>query len=340
MPLKPFYHRLDLNLVILTIIMLAVMAILAILLPGQFFSLRNLQSMAYQFPEFGFLALAMMVAMVTGGIDLSVIANANLCGIVAALILTRAVPEGSSAQQGFALMATAIAAALTLSLVCGLINGWLISYIAVPAILATLGTMTFYSGIGMAVTEGKGVVGFPDAFLSIGAGKIWEIPFPLICFVVAACAVSLALNRTGFGTSIYLFGANPIASLFSGIRNHRVTLTAYMISGGLAGFSSILMISRVNSAKVGYGDTYLLQAILVAVLGGVDPYGGRGKVLGVVMGIIILQALQSAFTLFGFTPYAKRLIWGAMLLVLMIIHFIILWYLGKKKLVKITKTEG
>jgi simple sugar transport system permease protein len=112
-----------------------------------------------------------------------------------------------------------------------------------------------------------------------------------------------------------------------------------MISGLLAGFSSILMISRVNSAKVGYGDTYLLQAILVAVLGGVDPYGGRGKVFGVVMGIIILQALQSAFTLFGFTPYAKRLIWGAMLLVVMIIHFIILWYLGKKKLVKVNKTD-
>jgi simple sugar transport system permease protein len=339
MPLKQLYRRLDLNLVILTAIMVAVMAILAILLPGQFFSLRNLQSMAYQFPEFGFLALAMMVAMVTGGIDLSAIANANLCGIAAALILTHAIPEGSSEQKVLAVMAMAIVAALTLSLVCGLINGLLISYVAVPAILATLGTMTFYSGIGMAVTEGKGVVGFPDAFLSIGSGKIWEFPFPLICFVVAACTVSMALNRTEFGKSLYLFGANPIACLFSGIRNHRVTLTAYMISGLLAGFSSILMISRVNSAKVGYGDTYLLQAILVAVLGGVDPYGGRGKVFGVVMGIIILQALQSAFTLFGFTPYAKRLIWGAMLLVVMIIHFIILWYLGKKKLVKVNKTD-
>jgi len=339
MPLKQLYRRLDLNLVILTAIMVAVMAILAILLPGQFFSLRNLQSMAYQFPEFGFLALAMMVAMVTGGIDLSAIANANLCGIAAALILTHAIPEGSSEQKVLAVMAMAIVVALTLSLVCGLINGLLISYVAVPAILATLGTMTFYSGIGMAVTEGKGVVGFPDAFLSIGSGKIWEFPFPLICFVVAACTVSMALNRTEFGKSLYLFGANPIACLFSGIRNHRVTLTAYMISGLLAGFSSILMISRVNSAKVGYGDTYLLQAILVAVLGGVDPYGGRGKVFGVVMGIIILQALQSAFTLFGFTPYAKRLIWGAMLLVVMIIHFIILWYLGKKKLVKVNKTD-
>jgi simple sugar transport system permease protein len=339
MPFKQFYQRLDLNLVILTAIMVAVMLILAILLPGQFFSLRNLQSMAYQFPEFGFLALAMMVAMVTGGIDLSVIANANLCGIVAALILTRFIPAGSPEQQVFAFIAIAIAVALALSLVCGLVNGLLIAYVAVPAILATLGTMTFYSGIGMAVTEGKGVVGFPDAFLYIGSGKIWEFPLPLICFAVTACAVSLIVNRTEFGKSLYLLGANPIASLFSGIRNHRVTLTAYMISGLLAGFSSILMISRVNSAKVGYGDTYLLQAILVAVLGGVDPYGGRGKVFGVVMGIIILQALQSAFTLFGFTPYAKRLIWGAMLLVVMIIHFIILWRIGKKKLVKTARAD-
>jgi simple sugar transport system permease protein len=110
--------------------------------------------------------------------------------------------------------------------------------------------------------------------------------------------------------------------LFSGINNRKTTLTTYLLSGVLAGCSSIIMISRVNSAKVGYGDTYLLQAILVAVLGGVNPDGGRGKVAGVVMGIIILQSLQNAFTLFGFTPYAKRLIWGMMLLLVMILNFI------------------
>ena len=103
--------------------------------------------------------------------------------------------------------------------------------------------------------------------------------------------------------------------------------------------SSIIMISRFNSAKVGYGDTYLLQAILVAVLGGIDPYGGYGKVSGVVMGIIILQVLQNAFTLFGFTPYAKGLIWGLMLILVMIINFVTSRYQERSKILRM-KDQG
>ncbi len=99
-------------------------------------------------------------------------------------------------------------------------------------------------------------------------------------------------------------------------------MKTYAITGLLAGLSSILMISRFNSAKVGYGDTYLLQAILVSVLGGTDPYGGYAKIGGVVMAIVILQVLQNAFTLFTFTPYAKGLIWGLMLVLVMMINYV------------------
>lgn len=312
----------DPHITVLAIIMVGIFLVLGILLRGQFFSLRNFQSMAYQFPEFGFLALAMTLAMISGGIDLSVIANANLCGIFAAFILTKMVSPETQGFQIILVIALAILTALGVSLLCGLLNGMLIAFIGIPAILATLGTMIFYTGIGMAITEGVGVVGFPEQFLFIGAGKIGILPIPLLIFIVGTAGVALILNRTVFGQSLYLFGANPVATLFSGIHNTSVTIKAYMLSGVLAGCSSLIMISRVNSAKVGYGDTYLLQAILVAVLGGVNPYGGRGKVAGVVMGIIILQSLQNAFTLFMFTPYAKKLIWGLMLLLVMIINFV------------------
>lgn len=312
----------DPHIAVLAVITVGVFLILGILLRGQFFSVRNLQSMAYQFPEFGFLALAMTLAMISGGIDLSVIANANLCGIFAAFILTKMVTPETQGVQVMLVIALAILTAFGVSLVGGLLNGMLIAFIGIPPILATLGTMIFYTGIGMAITEGVGVVGFPEQFLFIGAGKIGIFPIPLLIFLVAAASVALILDKTVFGQSLYLFGANPIATLFSGIHNTSVIIKTYMISGLLAGCSSIIMISRVNSAKVGYGDTYLLQAILVAVLGGVNPYGGRGKVAGVVMGIIMLQSLQNAFTLFMFTPYAKRLIWGLMLLFVMIINFV------------------
>lgn len=324
--------KLDPHVAVLTIITFGVFVVLGIFLRGQFFSMRNFQSMAYQFPEFGFLALAMTIAMIAGGIDLSVIANANLSGIVAAFILTTMISAEMGSPRVAMYIGLAISAALLVALICGLINGMLIAFVGIPPILATLGTMTFYTGIGMAFTEGVGIVGFPEKFLFIGAGKIGTLPIPLILFAIIALLLSVILNKTAFGQSLYLFGANPIATLFSGIQNTRVTLKAYAISGLLAGCSSIIMISRVNSAKVGYGDTYLLQAILVAVLGGVNPYGGRGKVVGVVMGIIMLQSLQNAFTLFMFTPYAKRLIWGLMLLLVMIINFINVRYQERSKI--------
>jgi simple sugar transport system permease protein len=324
--------RLDTNLTILFIILVLVILILSVLLPGHFLKLRNFQSMAFQFPEFGLLALAMTLAMITGGIDLSVIATANLTGIIAALIMTKSITPEAGGSFIALIIIVAIAVALLLAIICGLINGFLIAFLGVPAILATLGTMIFYSGVGMAITKGIGVVGFPESFLAIGSGKILAFPIPLIIFVAVTIVVAIVLRKTSFGMSMYFVGANPIAARFSGININLTLLRTYMTTGLLAGLSSIIMISRFNSAKVGYGDTYLLQAIVVAVLGGIDPYGGYGRVIGVVMGIIIMQALQNAFTLFGFTPYAKGLIWGLVLIMVMIINFITARYQEKAKI--------
>jgi simple sugar transport system permease protein len=326
--------QLDTNLTILFIILVLVVIALTTLLPGKFLTGRNLQSMAFQFPEFGLLALAMTLAMITGGIDLSVIATANLTGIIAALIMTKSLTPEASGPFVALIMIVAIAVALLLAIICGLFNGFLIAFLGVPAILATLGTMIFYSGVGMAITKGIGVVGFPESYLAIGSGKVLVFPIPLIIFTFVTIVVALVLRKTAFGMNMYFVGANPIAARFSGININFTLLRTYMTTGLLAGLSSIVMISRFNSAKVGYGDTYLLQAIVVAVLGGIDPYGGYGRVIGVVMGIFILQALQNAFTLFGFTPYAKGLIWGLMLIMVMIINFITARYQEKAKITR------
>jgi len=314
--------KIDSNMTILVAVTFVLLTVLSILLKGSFLSLRNFQSMAYQFPEFGLLALAMGIAMISGGIDLSVIANANLSGIIAALILTQNITNETTGNQLVLIIILAILTALALSALLGMFNGFLIAYLGIPAILATLGTMLLFAGIGMAITEGRGVVGFPLPFLYIGFGQLSIFPLPLIIFIILAIFVGIIMSKSALGQKIYLLGANSIAARFSGIENNIIIIKTYMLTGFLAGLSSILMISRVNSAKIGYGDTYLLQAILVVVLGGVDPAGGKGKISGVILGIIILQSLQSAFTLFGFDPYSKRLIWGLMLLIVMIINFI------------------
>lgn len=312
----------DINLTILTLITVALIISLQIMLAPKIFSVRSLTSMSYQIPQFGFIALAMMLSMITGGIDLSVIANANLSGIFAAYILTGVVFGENSGMPDGLLIVITIIATLVISSLLGLFNGFLISKISVPPIIATLGTMLFYGGVGMALTSGKGIVGFPDAFLKIGSGKILNLPYIFIAFVFAAIVLAVVLAKTGFGRKVYLYGENNVATRFSAINNEALIMKVYTLCGLLAGFASLIIISSVNSAKIGYGDTFLLQAILVSVLGGVSTSGGRGKVVGIVLGICILQMLQSSFTLWQFTPYAKNLIWGTMLLVVMVINYV------------------
>jgi len=313
----------DSDLSVLSVITVCTFVVLILILGDKFFSLNNLQSLAYQIPEFGFLALAMMLAMLTGGIDLSIVTNACLSGIIGAYFLTGAVFPLNSPAATSAAIVIAVITILAISIICGTLNGILIAKFSVPPILATLGTMILFSGIGMAITSGKGVVGFPEAFMKFGSGSVLNIPYIFILFVLAVIVMSILLSRTRFGKKIYLFGENFTALRFTGVNTERLIIAVYTIAGFLAGFAGIIIISRVNSARVGYGDTYLLQAILVAVLGGVDPYGGRGRIAGVMLGMCILQILQSAFTLFSFTPYTKRLVWGFILLLVMIINFII-----------------
>ncbi|MGC8778833.1 MAG: ABC transporter permease, partial [Candidatus Caldatribacteriaceae bacterium] len=271
-----------------------VLVVMAILLGSSFFNLRNIVSMGFQIPEFGFLALAMSLAMLTGGIDLSIIGNMNLSGILAALVLTNA-SFLSSLGMGVTVL-LAIALALLVSLGCGILNGLLVGIVRVPPMLATIGTMMLYSGIGMAITGGRGVVGFPEAFLVIGNARFLGIPIPLLIMFVVFFLVSLALEHTIWGKSVYLVGSNYVAALFSGIRTRRTIVLTYLLGGLMCGISAIILISRVNSARVGYGDTYLLQAILVSVMGGISPQGGVGKIFGVLTSILILQSLSSAFT--------------------------------------------
>jgi simple sugar transport system permease protein len=143
--------------------------------------------------------------------------------------------------------------------------------------------------------------------------------------------VALFLSKTRLGISMYILGSNPIASRFSGIDNERVIIKTYLITGLLAGIASIVMISRVNSMRPGYGYAYLLQAVLIAMLAGVDPSGGYGKIIGVIMAIIILQSLQSGFNILALSPFFRKFIWGVMLLLAMVTNELVAEYRGRFK---------
>lgn len=302
----------------LLILFVAVVGIMAALLPSEFMSLRNLRNMGRQLPEYGLLALANMLAMITGGIDLSVVSITSLTGVVAASILSQysavALPAGVT-------ILLAILAALVVAVTCGAFNGVLIAYAGVPPIIATLGTNGLFLGISIIITKGHGIIGFPPAFSFFGNGRIVGVPTQFVIFIAVALLIGLLLNRTAQGFRMYMFGSNPLVARFSGVNNEMVLIKTYIMSAVLAGIAAIIIISGVNSVRPGYGVDYLLLAVLIAILGGTDFTGGFGTVLGVTLAIFIVQALQSGLNILGFSPFFKKSTWGLLLLAVMVFHF-------------------
>ncbi len=321
----------------LFIIMMVIFAMLSIAMPSKFLTGINLQSMASQFPEFGLLALAMMMAMITGGIDLSVVSISNFTGVIAALILSGSVE--SSTPAGVAIL-FAVVAVVAISVICGMVNGMLIALIGVPPILATLGTQGLFLGLAIVITEGHSISGFPEVFMGLGSGNLLGLPVPFVIFVVIAFLVSVLLGRTRQGFNMYMVGSNPTVAKFSGVNNTRVLINTYILTAILAGLASLIMISRANSMRPGYGTAYLLQAILVAVLGGTDPDGGFGTVKGLVMGIVILQITQSGLNIMSFSPFFKKFIWGFALLMIMVINFLLHRYNERRRVMEMNKIKA
>jgi simple sugar transport system permease protein len=276
--------------------------------------------MAFQLPELGFLSIAMMVTMITGGINLSIVSTANLSGIVAALVMHSAQASGGQDASPLLVVCLAIAAALAASALVGLVNGFLIAVVEVPAILATLGMMTLLNGVSILLTKGYVISDFPEGFRAIGNGLLSGVPVPIIVFAAAVVLVALLLSRSAFGFELYMIGTNPTATLYAGVNNRRVLIKTYLLSGIMCGFAAIIMISRFNSAKSDYGASYLLVTVLAAVLGGVSVSGGFGRVTGLVLSLAILQLLSSGLNLLQANAFLTRAIWGIVLILVMVIN--------------------
>jgi len=287
-------------------------------LPGKFFSISNFSSIAFQLPELGILTMAMAITMLSGGINLSIIANANLSGIVMATIMTSMMATPDSGA--FWIVLFAIAAGLGVSVLVGIANGLIVAYIGVSPILTTLGTMTLVNGISILSTKGYVISGLPQEMLVVGNEAILGIPIPFIIFAVIAVALGFWLKNTPSGISNYLIGSNETATDYSGVNTKKVLMKTYIISGLLSGFAALIMISRFNSARAGYAESYLLITVLATVFGGFDPNGGFGKIGGLVLSLFILQMVASGLNLLNISSFIAVTLWGAILIAVMILH--------------------
>ena len=306
----------------LILLLVALVVCFALALQDTFLSLGTLQSMAFQLPELGVLALAMMITLLCGGINLSIIATANLTSLTIGYLLTHLMPAEWASAAGIGVILLAILAGLVVAGLIGLLNGWIIAYVGVSPILATLGTMTMVKGISIGLTHGNVISGFPDPILFIGNGVVLGVPMAVIVFALCAAPLALLLNRTPFGIAVYMIGSNEKSTRFSGIDTRRVLLEVYVLSSLLCGIAALVMMSRFNSANAAYGESYLLITILAAVLGGVDPFGGFGRVMGLVLALIILQVISSGLNLLGLSAHLTLAIWGAILILVMAVGYL------------------
>lgn len=305
------------NEITLGAIFAAIFIILAIVSPDKFLTPYNISSMAYQMPEFGLLSLGMMAAILTGGMNLSICYSAALSSIVAAFVLSS---DWAGTHPGTAILMAIVVSAIA-AVVMGFVNGGVIAYIGVAAMLVTLGTMTLFQGIATNITEGGAISGFPDIYRAFGGGAILYIPIPMLIYIGAIVLSYFLLEKSAWGMRVFMTGCNETATMYSGVNTRKTLLQVYIYSSLMACIAGLIMISRYNSAKVDYGSSYLMMSISAVVLGGTSINGGHGSVLGTVIAVAIIQVVTNGLNVAGVNRYLIDIIIGIILIGVLAIRF-------------------
>jgi simple sugar transport system permease protein len=316
----------DRKLTQLIVVALFVFALFSVLAPDLFLTPRNFVSMAFQVPEIALLALGVMLAMLTAGIDLSVVSISNLAALSTSYLLVTQVGEGGG--NVYFWIVVSILIGMFVGLLAGFANGAIIAGIGVTPILATLATLTLYNGIAVGLRNGQSITGLPEEFVAIGNGSLFGVPMPMVILLVAAIGVAIYINRTGLGMQSVLVGANETAANYSAIGVKKVLYMTYTLSGGLSALAGLIIASRSASANPDYGASYVLLAIVIVVLGGVNPYGGFGTVTGVILATVVLQMVASGFNALRFSQFFYQLAQGFVLIAVMVLNT----YLDRRRL--------
>ncbi|MDZ4095139.1 MAG: ABC transporter permease [Paracoccaceae bacterium] len=282
----------------------------------RFLSGANLGSMAFQLPELGLLTLAMLVPIISGGLNLAIIYTANMAGLTLAWVLI----QYGGVDAGPGAFALGVVAALAVGALSGAVMGVVIAYIGAHPILVSLAMMIFLRGLGEFLTRGGDISGFPGFLAVLGHGSVFGIPVPLILFLAAALIWHVMLSRTRHGFAVYMIGSNIRAAEYSGLHTRRTLVLIYTFSGMICAVAGILMLSRFNSVRVGHGEALLLITVLACFLGGVDPFGGFGRVAPVVIALVILQVLSSGLNLLGANQHLSTAVWGLFLIGVMVLR--------------------
>ncbi len=285
-----------LGLVIVSLIMAAT--------SDNFMSLDNLANVLRQISINAIIAVGMTFVILTGGIDLSVGAVMACVGAVAAGLMVFSGLPG----------AVALLACLALGGLFGLLNGALVAFAGMPPIIVTLASMSVARGIGLTYSGGRPISGMPEWINVFGRGSLLGVSTPIVIMAVVYLVAWVLLARTPFGRHVYAIGGNEQATRLSGIRVRRIKGLVYVISGLTTALAAVVFISRVSSGQANAGTGFELDAIAAVVLGGTAISGGRGSIIGTLIGAALLGILNNGLNMMNIEPYPQLIIKGAIIL--------------------------
>lgn len=294
-----FYKRFGLYLILVLVFLF--FSIFA----DHFFSTTNFINILRQVSIFGTAVIGAAIVMIAGQCDMSVGGIVAMGGIIAAMCMT---------NWHLPIWLTIVITVLFCALV-GVINGLLTVTFFIPGFIASLGMMLVLNGLAYVVSGGVAIFGLPSGYSFLGQGYVGVIPFPVIVFVLVCVLGIFLMTKTYFGRSIYALGGNPTAANLAGINVKRITVIAYVLCGLTAALAAIMQLSRSNSAQPGVGASYPFDCMSAAVLGGISMAGGKGKIYGAIVGVLIIGILNNGLQLMGCNANLVDVVKGLILIV-------------------------
>lgn len=282
---------------------LVAVSIIMVFASDSFLSVANITNIMRQVSIIAIIAAGMTFVILTGGIDLSVGAVMALAGTIAAGLMV----AGLNASL-------ALLAGIGIGIGIGVFNGGLVAFAGMPSIIVTLATMGIARGFGLMYSGGYPISGLPSWIKFFGGGTVLGVQMPILIMFVVYVLAWVLLERTPFGRHVYAIGGNETATRLSGVRVSRTKLFVYVLSGFTASIAAIVLTSRLMSGQPNAGTGFELDAIAAVVLGGTSIAGGRGSVIGTLIGALLLGVLNNGLNMMGVDPYVQNVIKGGIIL--------------------------
>ena len=297
-------ERIGIHNISLLVALVGLLVIFGVLRGDVFFSTRNLLNIGMGVAILGVLAISQTGVIVSGGLDISVGSIVGLTTVATAMAIQ------ATDMAGAGLLAGIVVGGLA-----GLVNGLLITYGRINAVIVTLGTMAIFRGIAFILSNGQSISIFNDAFRWIGTGRILGLPAPIWILIAVAIGFYIFMHKSIVGRNYYAIGGNPIVARLSGLNIPSYRVAIYIVSGIMAGVGGILLAARTGSGQpISGSDGLELEAITAAFLGGCAMQGGRGTVVGALLGVAIIGVLNNGMILTAVPTFYQMLAKGTLLI--------------------------